>query len=608
MWSIADAKVSKELRPFNGTHQTYKTWANRVKDHFIKKNSDWHYLFHEVEAQKTPIARDLLKMSWMHGNGCTLDVDFSWCANALWTFVGEHVIDTVYNNRNVLAGGHNNGLELWRSLFVKHEGGADQVELGGMGSLHSFPQCDKLESLQFWVGKWTEMKDAYGSGISDMHLRSMFINILPPAVQKDVRERPGLTTLQQCIDHVISDLGRLNDAQLSKLHMDRLKQSLNPSQRISPVVDKEEPAEEPHETPGHERQMTSILNALSDRVEHLAAAVGGSASRSHGSSNGSSNSTRAPSDFVKFGKGCLHCGSDKHRALNCPVKKALMEKNGGKLPAGYKSAFDKWKAKQRKPVAPLVEAEDDGEFSETSFGEPLWSMPQCAVTCRVCDDQPSFEHSNSFAAIFDEEEDDESLMLDAIQHFSSKVTIGPKLSQKQKRAQRPIDKCSVHQIAKLVREGKLDLPDIKLDSNSDYEAVWALVDSGAARSCAKRKTHFSMATTQLKPSSVRMATASGEELKSRGCFKLTALSAEGNEVTQTFEDADVDMPIMSVGELSSNGTLGSTVLFNEHDGHIIDIKTDATSKFYKRRGVYFMKIYVPKDKNLSPDFTRPGTA
>ena len=95
---------------------------------------------------------------------------------------------------------------------------------------------------------------------------------------------------------------------------------------------------------------------------------------------------------------------------------------------------------------------------------------------------------------------------------------------------------------------------------------------------------------------------------SRGCFQLKALSAEGNEVTQTFGDADVDMPIMSVGELSSNGTLGSTVLFNEHDGHIIDIKTDATSKFYKRRGVYFMKIYVPKDKNLSPDFTRPGTA
>ena len=81
-----------------------------------------------------------------------------------------------------------------------------------------------------------------------------------------------------------------------------------------------------------------------------------------------------------------------------------------------------------------------------------------------------------------------------------------------------------------------------------------------------------------------------------------------NELTQTSEDADVGMPIMSVGELSTNGASGSNVLFGEHDGHIIDIKTDAVSKCYKRRGVYFMKIYVPKDKTLSPDFTRPGTA
>ena len=112
------------------------------------------------------------------------------------------------------------------------------------------------------------------------------------------------------------------------------------------------------------------------------------------------------------------------------------------------------------------------------------------------------------------------------------------------------------------------MPDLELESNEDYEAVWAFVDSGAARSVARRKTHFSKTVTHLEPSSVRMATASGEELKSRGCFKLSALSTEGNAVVQTFEDADVDMPIMSVGEISSNGELGSNVLFGEHDGHI----------------------------------------
>ena len=100
----------------------------------------------------------------------------------------------------------------------------------------------------------------------------------------------------------------------------------------------------------------------------------------------------------------------------------------------------------------------------------------------------------------------------------------------------------------------------------------------------------------------------GEELKSRGCFSLTSMSAEGNVVTQNFEDTDVDMPIMSVGELSANGDLGSNVLFGERDGHLVDIKTNATSKFYRRRGVYFMKLFVPKDKVAEPDFGRPGSA
>ena len=68
----------------------------------------------------------------------------------------------------------------------------------------------------------------------------MFINILPPTVQKEVREKTELTTLQKCIDHVLSDLGRINDAHLSKMHMERLKQSLSSGQRISPVIEIEE--------------------------------------------------------------------------------------------------------------------------------------------------------------------------------------------------------------------------------------------------------------------------------------------------------------------------------------------------------------------------------
>ena len=106
-----------------------------------------------------------------------------------------------------MAGGNNNGLELWRALFVKHKGGADQVQLGGINNLHNFPQCDRVDALQSWVGKWNETKDTYGSGISDVHLKSMFINMLPTTVQKEVRDKPEPTTLQSCINYIWLTLG-----------------------------------------------------------------------------------------------------------------------------------------------------------------------------------------------------------------------------------------------------------------------------------------------------------------------------------------------------------------------------------------------------------------
>ena len=617
-WSASEIKVAKELKPFVGTHGAYKIWANRVKDHFRKKNSDWAYLFAEVEAQKTQIPKNTLKRGYLNGDGYTFDVDFAWVSNALWTFIGEHVVDSVYNNRSVLSGGGENGLELWRALFVKHEGGADQVELGGIGSLHSFPQCDKVESLQHWVGKWQEMKDTYGTGISDVHLKSMFINILPPGVQKEIREKPGLATLQQCIDHVLADLGRLNDVQLSKLHTERLKQSLHPSQRISPVLEKEEQqVKNEVNVDKSGDQFTSLIHILTNKMDHLVAAVGAGrpgAKPQTGARAQTGTGTRAPSDFQKFGNRCLHCGSEEHRAFNCPVKKSLMAKNGGKLPPGYKSAFDKWKAKQAKSVSAVMEEAPSDAGSEFSDGDemPIWCLPQCAVQARPVCGPCDMTHENSFAALFDDEyedDDDESQILNALKHISSKVTYGPKVTQKDRNvAKKTLNKQTVAHMSKLVKSGKLHLPDLDLESNDEYDAVWALVDSGAARSCARREGHFGRTVTHLQPSSVKMATASGEELKSRGCFQLDALSVEGNKISQTFEDADVDMPIMAVTELSANGKLGSQVVFNERDGRIVDQQTQATSKFYKRRGVYFMKLYILKDKSSDMDFHRPGAA
>ena len=322
MWGVADMKISKELKPFNGTDGMYRTWAQRVKDHFTEKNPDWYYVFAEIEKQKEPIVKEALTMNYLNGDGYSFEVDFKWMANSLWTFIGKHLVDAIYNNRGILSGGNNNGLELWRALFIRHEGGADQVELGGMGNLHSFPQCDKPENLQLWIGKWQEMKDLYGAGISDVHLKSMFVNILPPLVQKEVREKTGLHTLQQCINHVLSDLGRLNDLKLSKLHSERLKQSLSSSQRLSPLT---EPANEDiDEAPKPEENFTTIINLLSNKMDTIAAAM----ARPKARPKPSAPAARPPSLYAEFGDRCLICGSEEHRAAACPVKKSLMAKNG----------------------------------------------------------------------------------------------------------------------------------------------------------------------------------------------------------------------------------------------------------------------------------------
>ena len=157
-WDVSAVKISKELKPINGMDSAYRTWSNRIEDRFAEKNPDWLLIFNAIEKHKEAIGRELLRTINILGDGYVLDIDFRWVSNALWTFIGKHLVDSIYSNRNTLSGGGNHGFELWRSLFIQHEGGADQVELGEMRSLRIFPQCDRVDNLQLWIGNWQEIK------------------------------------------------------------------------------------------------------------------------------------------------------------------------------------------------------------------------------------------------------------------------------------------------------------------------------------------------------------------------------------------------------------------------------------------------------------------
>ena len=53
-------------------------------------------------------------------------------------------------------------------------------------------------------------------------------------------------------------------------------------------------------------------------------------------------------------------------------------------------------------------------------------------------------------------------------------------------------------------------------------------------------------------------------------------------------------------------SFGPDVAFLKSDGAILDVKHETSSKFVRRKGVYFMKLYVPKNRIDSVSFTRPG--
>ena len=134
------------------------------------------------------------------------------------------------------------------------------------------------------------------------------------------------------------------------------------------------------------------------------------------------------------------------------------------------------------------------------------------------------------------------------------------------------------------------LPDLSLENNDEYEAVWALVDSRAGANVANKAVHFPGAKCEPFASSekpVRLSTASGEEMVSSTKFTIQGRTAEGRARTTTFVDAKVDMPILAVSDLSKEGKFGSNIGFDTHGGAITDKITNAKSSFIKVNGVFY---------------------
>ena len=104
---------------------------------------------------------------------------------------------------------------------------------------------------------------------------------------------------------------------------------------------------------------------------------------------------------------------------------------------------------------------------------------------------------------------------------------------------------------------------------------------------------------------ISLSTANGAPMPNRGAREITTLRQDGTPITRRFYDADVEMPILSVAELSREGECGSDVRFRRRDGYIEDLASGHKEYFVKRKGVYFTKLYIPKSELNSTGFPRP---
>ena len=81
-----------------------------------------------------------------------------------------------------------NGLELWRFLFSKNQGGAAQVQIIDRAAFHDFLKCEHPDHLPHYLGLWEKLRREHGQTLPEEHLQPMLLNILPKETAADVRK------------------------------------------------------------------------------------------------------------------------------------------------------------------------------------------------------------------------------------------------------------------------------------------------------------------------------------------------------------------------------------------------------------------------------------
>lgn len=172
----------------------------------------------------------------------------------------------------------------------------------------------------------------------------------------------------------------------------------------------------------------------------------------------------------------------------------------------------------------------------------------------------------------------------------------------------PLTQGQIKAIAKDIRDGQITLPEIVLPNDSDYLALWPLVGAGSTINAINGEKHVPGAKHLVRRSPEQEGctckTANGGTMNNIGSLSFDAVTTEGHQRHITWENTDVDFPILSTKRMHQGG---DWMLFGEDSGFIIDGPTGETDHFIAHGDAYFIRLCITKEV-IQPkmDFQRPG--
>ena len=648
MWNSVpndDFKISKkqigDLPIFDGDYEKYSHWKNKMTDHCADTNPYWRATLKHVQEANGPIDyHTLARTRYGPLTGWDLALD-------MWNFISKRIGQNIYDKRIQLANGvDGNGFELWRALFVQYEGGDEFIKLDGRTQLQNFAPITSTNGISEKLREWQHQMSKYGGDIGHVTRRTMLLKILPPQLREDVLKYG----MQDC-DRIVAYITQTQTWSRSEELMKKRKGA------VSPVLPNY--GNGPAPGGGDIAAVTAPPGVTPEIMAAIVAAVGGAQPRGRERSRspgGNRSRTKSPMALAResFPKGhCYHCDSPDHsRTANAKTGRAGCEKfakilkdNGGKLPDGYKGAFEKHmdaaraklnlKPKPKKTAAAITDRElldwlqEDSDSSDSdsdrmcgaiwqSVGpsccdpfSPDHQFPPLAVTTTknsfdvltdgdveidVADSAPTINAATADLKTWahrvtkksDKKHKKKELVLktdDDVAKFE-KMLCGAN-REKSAKALRQIETDDLDELAQLVERPSSSLKSISKTS----KRVWAMVDSGSfvtIANCAKAFPGHRIRPSAGSKSGISYSNASGGDIPNRGEIIVTHQLDDGSELDVPFQDGDVQVPIISVKDFVHKD---SVVKFKRNGG-TIRLPSGSRLTFVEKFGVYFTCLNV----------------